>query len=67
LSELCESAKIAELPEERELPRRWLAEFGFFMPCLVAGFKPAGQLFFYQKPSNPEDASENCLQAISKD
>ena len=45
--------KIAELAQERELSPRWLALRLIFHPCLVAGTKPASQLFFKPKPSIP--------------
>jgi len=47
--------KIAELAKKRELSWRWLALSLFFIPRLVAGIKPASQLFFTKKPSHPEE------------
>ena len=50
--------KIAELLEKRELCRRWLPlGLIFFIPCLVAGSKPASQPFFNPDPSNLWDGS----------
>jgi len=45
--------KIAELVEERELSSRWLALRLLFHTRLVAGSKPASQLFFKPQPPNP--------------
>ena len=45
--------KITELPEERELSPRWLALRLLFHTNLVAGFKPASQLFSTAQSPTP--------------
>jgi hypothetical protein len=54
--------KLADLvaTADGEAAARWIAELWFFfIPDLVAGFKPASQLFFYlTKPSTLGDSFE---------
>ena len=42
--------EVAKLAQQRKLAGRWLTLRFVFHPCLVAGFKSVGQLFYFPNP-----------------